>query len=195
MAQFMIVMGIMPVEESKMTNKLTPPTAAEYAGFYADYVQRAIKRDDVIAALPAQIDEIESALGHLSDEQARFKFGPLEWSIKEVIGHLIDGERVFSYRLLRISRNDQTPLPGFDQEDYVREAGFDNSSLSDLLSELTFQRRANILAIKNLSNQAALRLGTASEATVSARALIYMLVGHVEHHMASLRENYLPKLK
>ena len=178
-----------------MTNKLTPPTVEEYAEFYSDYVQRAIKRDDVIAALSLQIDEIKSALRHLADKQARFKFGPLEWSIKEVIGHLIDGERVFSYRLLRISRNDQTPLPGFDQEDYVREAGFDNSALGDLISEFEFLRRANILAIKNMSDQATLRLGTASGAAVSARALIYMLVGHVEHHMASLRENYLPELK
>ncbi len=178
-----------------MTNNLTPPTVEEYASFYADYIQRAIKRNDILAALPLQIDEIRSALGHLTDEQARFKFGPLEWSIKEVIGHLIDGERVFSYRLLRISRNDQTPLPGFDQEDYVREAGFDNSPLSDLLNEFVFLRRANILAIKNMSDESVSRTGTASDSTVSARTLIYMLVGHVEHHMASLRENYLPKLK
>ncbi|MBI5945899.1 MAG: DinB family protein [Chloroflexi bacterium] len=178
-----------------MTNTLTPPASEEYAPFYADYIQRAIKRNDILAALPLQIDEIRSALGHLTDEQARFKFGPVEWSIKEVTGHLIDGERVFSYRLLRISRNDQTPLPGFDQEDYVREAGFDNSALGDLLDEFEFLRRANILAVKNMSGESVSRLGTASGAAVSARALIYMLVGHVEHHMASLRENYLPVLK
>ncbi len=177
-----------------MTNNLTPPTNEEYAPFYSDYIQRAISRNDVIAALPLQIDEVKSALGHLTDQQARFKFGPLEWSIKEVVGHLIDVERIFSYRLLRISRNDQTPLPGFEQEDYVREAGFDNSSFSDLLSEFELLRRANILAIKNMSDESASRLGTASGATISARALIYMMVGHVEHHMASLRENYFPKI-
>ena len=177
-----------------MTNNPTPPTNKEYAPFYADYVQRAISRDDVIEALPLQIDEIKSALGHLSDEQARFKFGPLEWSIKEVVGHLNDVERIFSCRLLSISRNDQTPLPGFEQEDYVREAGFDNSPLGDLINEFEFLRRANIILINNMSDQAALRLGTASGATVSARALIYMLVGHVEHHMACLYEKYLPNL-
>ncbi len=178
-----------------MTHNLTPPTKEEYAPFYSDYIQRAISRNDVIAALAQQVDEIRAALGNLSDQQARFKFGPLEWSIKEVLGHLIDGERVFSYRLLRISRNDQTPLPGFEQEDYVREAGFDNSALDDLISEFEFLRRANILAIKNMSDESVSRLGTASGVTVSARALIYMLVGHVEHHMASLHENYLAKLK
>jgi len=177
-----------------MTNNLTPPTNEEYAPFYSDYIQRAISRKAVIAALPLQINEINSALGHLTDQQARFKFGPLEWSIKEVIGHLIDVERVFSYRLLRISRNDQTPLPGFEQEDYVREAGFDNSSVSNLLSEFEFLRRANILAIHNMSDESISRFGTASGAIVSARALIYMMVGHVEHHMACLHEKYLPNI-
>jgi hypothetical protein len=178
-----------------MTTALTPPTSEEFAPFYSDYILRAVKIDNIVKALPQQIDDIKSALGDLSDEQARFKFGPAEWSIKEVIGHLIDGERVFSYRLLRVSRNDQTPLPGFEQEDYVREAGFDNFAFTDLISEFEFLRCANILAIKNMSDEAVLRLGTASGATISARALIYMMVGHVEHHMASLRENYLPNVE
>ena len=178
-----------------MTTMLTPPTAEEYAPFYEDYVQRAQARDNVLAAFHQQIGEIRSTLGHLSDEQARFKFGPAEWSIKEVIGHLSDAERIFSYRLLRISRNDQTPLPGFEQEDYVREAGFDHASFSDLLSEFELLRRANILAIKNMSDESISRFGTASGATVSARALIYMMVGHVEHHMACLHEKYLPNVK
>ena len=174
--------------------KLTPPTSEEYAPFYTDYVQRAIRKGDVLAALPGQIDAIRSILGKLTDEQARFKFGPAEWSIKEVVGHLNDVERVFSYRLLRISRNDQTPLAGFEQEDYIREAGFDNRTLSDLIQEFEFLRRANILAILHMPDEAVQRKGTASGATVSANALIFMMVGHVEHHMASFHENYLPKL-
>ena len=178
-----------------MTTTLTSPTPEEYAPFYADYIQRAQARDDVLAAFPKQIDEIRSALGHLSDEQALFKSGPAEWSIKEVIGHLNDVERVFSYRLLRISRNDPTPLPGFEQDDYVRESGFDGYSLADLIQEFEFLRRANILAIKNMPDASTLNRGTASGATISARALIHMLAGHVDHHMASLREKYLPALK
>jgi hypothetical protein len=178
-----------------MTTMLTPPTAEEYAPFYEDYVQRAQARDNVLAAFHQQIGEIRSTLGHLSDEQARFKFGPEEWSIKEVIGHLNDVERVFSYRLLRISRNDPTPLPGFEQDDYVRAAGFDNYAFTDLIQEFEFLRRANILAVKNMPDASTLHRGTASGATISARALTYMLVGHVEHHMASLNEKYLPDLK
>ena len=175
--------------------KFTSPSSDEYAPFYADYIQRASVRSDILAALSEQIDELNTALGKMADEQARFKFGPAEWSIKEVIGHLNDVERVFSYRLLRISRNDQTPLPGFEQEDYVHEAGFDNFTLKDLLLEFEFLRRANILAIKNMTDTAIDHRGTASGNPVSARALIYMLVGHVDHHMASLYEKYFPAMK
>ncbi len=177
-----------------MTLEITPPQSGEYAEFYAGYIQRAQARGNVCAALAQQINELRSALGNLSDEQALFRDAPKEWSIKEVVGHLNDGERVFSYRLLRISRNDPTPLSGFEQDDYVREAGSDNCSLEDLLQEFKYLRRANILAIKNMRDEAVLRIGTASGYTVSARALIYIMVGHVDHHMASLQEVYFPGL-
>ena len=175
-----------------MPNQISLPASDEYASFYADYVQRAAQRNDVRAALSQQIDELHAALDSLSDAQACFKPGPAEWSIKEVIGHLNDVERVFSYRLLRISRNDSTHLPGFEQEDYVRAAGFDRYLLSDLVNEFEFLRRANMIAIEHMTESAIDQRGTASGYTVSARALIYMLVGHVDHHMASLQEKYLP---
>jgi hypothetical protein len=171
---------------------LTSPTSDEYAEFYAGYVQRASARGDVLAALPKQIEEIKSTLGILADEQALFRDAPREWSIKEVMGHLNDVERVFSYRLLRVSRNDATPLPGFEQNDYVREAGFDTCSLQELIQEFEYLRRANMLAIKNMKEDALVYRGTASGYPVSARALVYMLVGHVDHHLASLHEKYLP---
>ena len=132
---------------------LTPPTPEEYAPFYADYIQRATARGDMIAAFPAQIEEINSTLGRLTDEQARFKISADDWSIKEIVSHLIDTERVFSYRLLRISRKDRTPLPGFEQEDYVRESGADEIALVDLLNEFEFLRRANMLAVKNIQRR------------------------------------------
>jgi len=176
-----------------MPNKISHPTTHEYAPFYGDYIERAAKREDVYAALSQQIDELHSALDALTETQARFQPEPGEWSVKEVIGHLNDVERVFSYRLLRISRGDETPLPGFEQEDYVRAAGFDRCNLNDLVCEFDYLRRANVLAITNMNDEAIHRNGTASGMAVSARALIYMLVGHVEHHMASLHEKYLPK--
>ncbi len=168
------------------------PTKEEYAPYYDGYVQFAIKRGDVTASLPLQLDEMKTALGALSDSQARFKPEPAEWSIKEVVTHLIDTERVFAYRLFCISRKDKTPLPGFEQDDYVREANADEIPMADLLEEFAFLRRANILAIKHMSASALAEVGTASGNPVSARALVYMLVGHVEHHMVSLNEKYLP---
>lgn len=107
-------------------DQLAPPSLNEYAEFYAGYVNRAQAKGDVFAALSKQIDEIMSTLGSLTDEQALFRDAPKEWSIKEVMGHLNDVERVFSYRLLRVSRNDATPLASFEQNDYVREAGFES---------------------------------------------------------------------
>ena len=171
---------------------LTLPANDEYAEFYADYVRRADSHGDVLAALSRQIDEIKSELGGLSEEQALFRDAPVEWSIKEVVGHICDVERVFSYRMFRIARGDGTPLAGFDQNDYVQAAGFDQVPLRDLLAEFEFMRGANTIAIQHLSAEAIDRRGTASGCDVSVRALIYMLVGHVDHHLASLREKYLP---
>jgi hypothetical protein len=175
--------------------KLTAPTSEEFSPYYSDYIQRAEARGDLTAALASQAYELNSLLGKLTDKQACFKFGPAEWSIKELVGHLNDVERVFSYRLLRVSRNDKTPIPGFEQDDYVREAGFDSHDLKNLLMEFELLRGANIIAINNMSEEATKRIGTASNNPISARALIYMLVGHVDHHIASLQENYLSALK
>lgn len=172
--------------------KLTVPATEEYAPFYVDYVQRAAQRKDLYEALSNQIAELHAALDALSDTQACFKPGPQEWSIKEVMGHLNDVERVFSYRLLRISRNDPTPLPGFEQNDFVREAGYDRYSLNDLLREFECLRMANTISIGHMIDEAIDHRGTASGYTVSARALVYMIVGHVDHHIASLQEKYLP---
>jgi hypothetical protein len=175
-----------------MPDKIPSPDADEYAPFYADYVGRATRRGNVYTALSAQIQELHAALDALSEAQACFKPAPREWSIKEVIGHINDVELVFSYRLLRISRGDATPLPGFEQEGYVRAASFDWYPLSDLLRAFEFLRRGNRIAIQYMPAESVDCRGTASGYPVSARALIYMLVGHVEHHMASLSEKYLP---
>jgi uncharacterized damage-inducible protein DinB len=177
-----------------MPDKISPPEKDEYAPFYGDYIERAEKRADVYAALSDQIEELHEVLDPLGEGQARFRPAPGEWSIKEVMGHLTDVERVFSYRLLRISRNDPTPLAGFEQEEYVRLADFDDSALADLVAEFEYLRRANLLGIRRMDEAALPRSGIASGFTVSARALIYMLVGHVDHHMASLQEKYLPSV-
>ena len=175
-----------------MPTKISPPNSDEYYEYYGRYIQNAVERDDVFSALSKQIDELHAALDKLTDDQALFRDAPKEWTIKEVIGHINDAERIFSYRMLCISRNDATPLPGFEQDDYVRESTFHQYPIKELVQEFEFMRRANILAIRNLSDEAILRCGTASGFPFSVRALIHVLVGHVDHHMASLHEKYLP---
>ncbi len=173
-------------------NSIPQPEAQEYPAYAAEYIRRAAARGDILQSLAQQPDELRVALERLSEEQARFKPAPDAWSIKEVVQHITDVERVYSYRLLRISRKDKTPLAGFEQDDYIRESNADATALNDLLDEFLFLRRANTLAIRNLNAGALAAIGVASENPVSARALIYLIVGHAEHHLASLREDYLP---
>ena len=169
------------------------PTETEYAPYAAQYVQR-VRDGNIFALFPRQIEILNSMLSPLSDEQANFRPGPEEWSIKDVVGHISDAERIFAYRALRISRNDQAPLTGFEQDDYVREATFDECALGDLLDEFELLRRANILAFSRLSDEALLRCGTASNAPVSVRGLLYIMAGHVDHHIESLENDYLAKM-
>lgn len=176
-----------------MTTTLERPAETEYAPFYAGYVER-VPDGAVFEMLAGQPDALRSLLGALSAEQADFRPGPAEWSIKEVVGHINDTERVFAYRALRISRADETPLAGFEQDDYVREANFSERTLPDLIEEFELLRRANLLAFKGLTDDVTRRMGTASGFPVSVRALLYIMAGHVEHHLESLRTDYLARL-
>ena len=177
-----------------MSPNIEHPAVDEYAAWSADYVQR-VGAGDILAILTRQVDELEQALAGLSEQQALFRFAPKEWSIKELTGHLCDFERIFFYRTLCISRGEQAALPGFDQDDYVREAGFDQYSLDELLQEFRMIRQANLLSLKHLAPSASLRRGTVNGSGFSVRAMVYILAGHVYHHLASLQTNYLPKLK
>lgn len=166
------------------------PKPDEYAGFYAGYVQRVPPGSDLFALLAQQPDDLRTLLQSVADEQASVRPAPGEWSIKEVLGHLCDTERIFSYRALRIARGDTTPLAGFDQDDYVRGTDFNARPLVDLLEEFASQRRANVLCFQPLTGDEVARMGTSSNQPVSTRALLYMLAGHVLHHIESLKIDY-----
>jgi hypothetical protein len=110
--------------------------------------------------------------------------------MKEVIGHLCDQERVFAYRLLCISRGDRTPLPGYDQDAYVNGTDLNARSLAGLLDEFDYQRRANVLCFEALDDEELSRVGTANDSAVTPRALLYLMAGHVMHHVESLQTDY-----
>ncbi len=166
------------------------PQPDEYKSFFGGYVQRVPENTDIIACLTSQPDELRTLLQSVTDEQANARPTLGEWSIKEIIGHVNDTERIFAYRALRIARNDSTPLPGFEQNDYVTATDFNARSLADLLDEFTFQRRANMLCFKPLSAEETARRGVASDAPISSRALLFVMAGHVMHHIFSLKTDY-----
>ena len=166
------------------------PEKNEYAEFYANYIS-LVEETDVIAALKNQIAELQDIFAEISDEKSDFRYAEGKWSIRELLGHVIDGERVFSYRALRISRGDQTPLAGFEENNYVAGSNFSNCCFTDLVEEFSLLRGANVLLFKNLTEEQWLCRGTASDAAVSVRALAFIMVGHVSHHANILRERYL----
>jgi Mg2+ and Co2+ transporter CorA len=166
------------------------PEPNEYNEYYAGYVA-LVTETDVIDALENQIDEIKDLIKQIPEEKGSFAYEEGKWSIKQVIGHLIDTERVFSYRALRFSKGDTTVLPGYDQDLFVEKGGFNDTSLHDLRKQLTSLRKANVIFFKNLSEGADLMKGNANGNEVSVRALAYMMVGHVRHHLNIVRERYL----
>ncbi len=176
-----------------MATVIERPGDGECSSYYMGYVGLA-PEGDVLALLAAQPGELADLLRGLSDEQAASRFAPGEWSIKEVVGHLADAERILAYRAFTISRQEGAVLPGFDPDDFVREAAFGARSLPDLLDELASLRAATVRFARHLTPETSRRRGAASGEPTSVRALVHILVGHVNHHLADLREQYLPSL-
>jgi hypothetical protein len=169
------------------TAVVSRPEATEYAPFYANYIA-LVPDGDIVDVLEEQRRELVALLRDTSEEQGNTRHAPYTWSVKEVIGHITDAERVFGYRALCIARAEQTPLPGFDENAYVRSAGFDAYRLSDLVSEFDFLRRSHVCFFRGLNAAAAQRRGTANNAAVSVRALAYIIAGHTRHHHLILRK-------
>lgn len=168
------------------------PSKNEYAEYYERYVS-LVEEADIIAAMQSQLNEAEQLFAEITEEKSHYAYAGDKWTIKELLGHLTDGERIFAYRALRISRADETPMEGFEQDGYIENSNFNAMKLADLIEEFALSRKANLILFKNLSENAWLRTGTASDSAVSVRALAYIMVGHISHHIKILRERYLSK--
>ena len=166
------------------------PETNEFVSYYGKYIS-LVEGDDVLPALTAQAADMRGVISALPEEKGTFAYAEGKWTIKELLSHLIDGERIFAYRILRISRGDKTPIEGFEQDEYIETANANARSFADLVDEFDLQRRSNLLMIKGISEEGSQRMGTASNNPVSARALAYIMAGHVAHHMNILRERYL----
>lgn len=165
------------------------PDESEYAPFYAGYIAK-IADVDVLELLERQHGQLRQLASAASPEQQELRYAPGKWSVREVVGHLIDGERVFGYRAFRIGRGDQTPLPGFDENDYVAASGYHQRDLASLVDEFALVRAANLAVFQSLSEEDWPRIGTANNYPISVRALAFIMAGHVEHHVAMLHERY-----
>lgn len=168
---------------------LQRPERNEYEGDFGHYIG-LVPAGDLLQILADQLEATVGLLNRLTEEQALYRYAPDKWSIKQVIGHMSDTERVMSYRLLRIARGDKTPLPGFDQDVFINGASSDQCSLQLLLEELAAVRHATLALLKGLTAEAWLRQGTASECVFSVRALACVIAGHELHHYKVLQERY-----
>lgn len=167
-----------------------PECGTEYAEYYERYVS-LVAEDDIFAVLEKQEAELRELFNKISEEKSLYAYDEGKWTIKELIGHLIDGERIFAYRALRIARADATPIEGFEQDGYIENSNFNHTPLAELTEELLLTRQANLIFFKNLTDEAWLRKGTASDNPVSVRAIAYIMAGHIRHHLNILNERYL----
>lgn len=173
---------------------LSRPLPGEYAEGYAPYIAEA-GEGDVLVQLQGQLEEAAVLFGALSESQGGFRYAPGKWSLKDLLLHLSDAERIFAYRCLRIGRGDATPLPGWEEDDYALAAQADGRALADLLADFQATRRASLELFRSLPEAGWGHRGTSNGRPLSARALPYVCLGHAAHHLAVIRERYLPGLR
>ncbi len=172
------------------TWRATRPASDEHAAYYSRYISR-VPDGDIVETLASQITTTGVFLRSLPESVGDHRYAPEKWSIREVIGHMADAERVFAYRALRFARADKTPVPGFDENDYVANGNFGSRSLEDLTSEYEHLRHATVHLLRGLDEESMSRRGSANDNEVSVRALAFILAGHEQHHLEILRTRYL----
>ena len=166
------------------------PLPDEVGAYYLGYIG-LVPEGDVLAQLERGLEETRALLARFGEARGGHRYASGKWSVKEVVGHIIDAERVFAYRALRIARGDATPLASFEQDDYVAASGSDRRRLADLVDELVHMRAANLIFFRSLQPADWERRGTASDNPFVACAFPYILAGHETHHRRVLTERYL----
>lgn len=165
------------------------PAAGDYAPYYQKYLDAVASVDSATDLLNQQSDVL-AFMTTWPEDQAGHRYAEGKWTVAQVLGHMSDTERVFSYRLLRIARGDATALAGFDENTYQVHAGFDGRSVKSVVAELRAVRQASLALVRTLDDAALDRAGTASDNRVTARALVWLIAGHFAHHTAILKERY-----
>jgi uncharacterized damage-inducible protein DinB len=168
---------------------ITRPEPAEYAPYYDRYIS-LVAGSDILATLDAQRRQTMMLLCGRDEDEGDFRCAPSKWTAKQVLGHICDCERVFAYRALRIARGDQTPMEGFEQDDYVRNSSFSVTPLAAIIDDYIAVRHATLTLFRNLEEPAWTRRGVANKNEVTVRALAYIIAGHELHHRSVLEEKY-----
>lgn len=166
------------------------PEKSEYVEYYDRYIQ-LVPDGEIVGILRAQAAQTLDLLRGVSPEVADYRYAPGKWSLKEVLGHVIDAEWIFTYRALAFARGDRTPLPSMDQDSYMEGANFSALTIPVLLEQYRHLRFAGSLLFESFDDAALARVGTASGYTFTTRALLYVIAGHELHHMNVVRERYL----
>ena len=172
-----------------MTTTMQRPATDEHAPYYERYIA-LVPDGDLVEMLREQQLDTMRLLRPLTDDRALFAYAPGKWTIKEVVGHLSDAERIFCYRALRFARGDAQPLTGFDENSYVPAGRFNDRRIADLLDEFEAVRAATVHLFRHLDEDALTRRGPANNQPISVRALGYVVAGHERHHVKLLRERY-----
>ena len=176
-------------ESYRVRNPTVRPASSEYTPFHAGYVS-AVPDGDILAILRAIVNELDAMFASVAEERGGYRYAEGKWSIREIIGHIIDGERVLGYRALRAARGDTTPLVGYDAEAYIGPAASDARSLADLRAELRAVRESTRCFFASLPNEAWDRVGVTEGRAITVRALAYVIAGHAIHHMRALADRY-----
>jgi hypothetical protein len=168
------------------------PGSDEFDPYYDGYISQIKDGEDLLAIMDRQPEDLRVLFAQFPEDRGTYAYAEGKWTIKEALSHIIDAERMFAYRTLRVSRGDQTPIEGFEQDGgYIENSNANNRPFAELLDEFDLARRSNMLMLRNLSDEAGARMGTANNIPVSARALAYMMAGHVRHHENIIKERYL----
>jgi hypothetical protein len=166
------------------------PGQGDYAPYYENYI-KLVEGDDILRILNDQSKTTQDVLNSFSEHKGNFRYADGKWTVKEVVGHLLDTERIFAYRALCIARGEKKSLPGFDQDDYVKDGNFNRRELFELNYDFRLLRESNLLLFRNFTPEMLNRRGFASETSVSVLAILFIIAGHEKHHMKFLREKYI----
>jgi len=166
------------------------PDKTEYADYYHKYVQN-VPEGNITDILEDQLNSAVEFLSNISEDKSLYRYEPDKWSIREVLGHIVDSERVFAYRALRFSRGDQKSLQSFDENFYINHSNYNSISLKNLIEEFFHLRKSTIALFNGMKNEMWLNKGNASGYDVTVRGLAYIIAGHTEHHLRIIKERYL----